>query len=280
MKYRLKSSLRTIQANLDNQNLILEFVQSFVTVFSKSTNGLVDLGFEITQKDQKELSFFYFTDDDITEEVFKQQIERVSQNFWSVIFIRKSPDENLPISFDNTSELFNFMEHLVTLETCFKKIGIRVAQNKWSISTTNNLLKALSFNDTNLEVPKQGADIITINNTSIPAYYLQSIVESKFTVQKIFNRQVESFTPILSIDYKTEKEKIIYKIEKSNLKDALDDLGKLVIDSQKLKKVSLFKGHLSQSKNSFQLMLISHADYSVELARLRHAILNFLDEIN
>jgi hypothetical protein len=62
IKYRLQTDVRTISVSQSNAPLILELCQTFTNYFTAS-NGL-NLGLEVVERENTQVSFFYFTDED------------------------------------------------------------------------------------------------------------------------------------------------------------------------------------------------------------------------
>jgi len=81
IKYRFQTEIKTISINRDNQALILELSQTFTNYFT-TQNGL-NLGFEIVERDNDTISFFYFTDENINEVEFLERLKRTEQNLWN-----------------------------------------------------------------------------------------------------------------------------------------------------------------------------------------------------
>lgn len=153
IKYRFQTEIRKISVSLGNAPLILELCQTFTNYFTVN-NGL-NLGFEIVERNKNEVSFFYFTDEDISEEVFYEQLAKTEQRLWSLLSTSPKEQylalgESTNVS-DRNGATINIVDGISALLGTFFRIGIRVACGKWKGKDTESLLNAISFNDNEVE---------------------------------------------------------------------------------------------------------------------------------
>lgn len=151
IKYRFQTSVQTISVSQGNAPLILELCQTFTNYFTVS-NGL-NLGFEIVERDKTKVSFFYFTDEDISEETFHERLAQTEQSLWDLLSI--GSEEQLfdlkgstgtALSTAKESAIINAVDAVTALLGTFFRVGTRVALGKWKEADTAALLNAIPFN--------------------------------------------------------------------------------------------------------------------------------------
>ncbi len=156
IKYRFQTELRTISVSQGNAPLILDLCQTFTNYFTAS-NGL-SLGFEIVERDKTKVSFFYFTDEDISEAGFAQRLAQTEQRLWNLL--SSSSDEQFLIfegangaelRTSKESAVINAVDGISALLGTFFRVGARIALGTWKEADTKALLGGIRFNEDGAE---------------------------------------------------------------------------------------------------------------------------------
>jgi uncharacterized protein YjbI with pentapeptide repeats len=193
IKYRFQTGIRTILIDGSNQPLIVEICQTFTNYFTAS-NGL-NLGFEIVERDRSKVSFFYFTDEDISGEEFLERLERTEARMWNLL--SANPDgrslgpegvSDITTSSKRKTSVINAVDVISALIGIFFRVGARVALGAWTVRDTKALLGGIRFNDI-------GADD--------RAESLHQVLANKYTGQTLFDlndEQNQLLPPIVGPD--------------------------------------------------------------------------------
>lgn len=153
IKYRFQTEIRTVSTQECNSPLIIELCQTFTNYFTVS-NGL-NLGFEVVERDATKVSFFYFTDEDISQATFLDRLAQTEKSLWSLLSINS--DEQL-LAFDDSGRIeqhsmvkesaaINAVDGITALIGTFFRVGARIAVGVWKEADTKALLSAIRFND-------------------------------------------------------------------------------------------------------------------------------------
>ena len=156
IKYRFQTDVKTIFISQGNASLILELCQTFSNYFTVS-NGY-NLGLEIIERNKNKISFFYFTDEDITETTFIEQLGVTEQQMWSLLSI-KPGDQYLEFRDPNRtkipnkseSTIINTIDGISALLGTFFRVGARIACGRWKETDTRALLEAIQFHNHYIE---------------------------------------------------------------------------------------------------------------------------------
>lgn len=156
IKYRFQTAVRTISVSLGNAPLIIEICQTFTNYFIGS-NGL-NLGFEIVERDKTNVSFFYFTDEDISEVDFLERLAETEQSLWNLLSIN-SGDQVLALqapigtalSASNENAIINAVDGISALLGTFFRVGTRIILGAWKEADSKALLDAIRFHDEGAE---------------------------------------------------------------------------------------------------------------------------------
>lgn len=122
IKYRFQTETKTIPADSHNQSLILEITQTFCNYFA-AKNGM-NLGFEIVSREKDKIRFFYFTDEDITEEEFFDRLKTTEQDLWDLLY-RSTSQQVIQ------SNQFDILDLKINLLGIFLKIGIGIKGDRF-----------------------------------------------------------------------------------------------------------------------------------------------------
>jgi hypothetical protein len=136
--------------------LVVELCQTFTNYFTAS-NGL-NLGFEIVERDKSKISFFYFTDEDISEIEFRERLAQTERQMWNLVATNpgeallqgeETPGATLALS--RQSALINAVDGVSALLGIFFRVGVRIAVGSWKEKDTRALMGAIRFNDEGAE---------------------------------------------------------------------------------------------------------------------------------
>jgi uncharacterized protein YjbI with pentapeptide repeats len=151
IKYRFQTIVQTISVSDGNASLILELCQTFTNYFTESSG--LNLGFEIVERDKTKVSFFYFTDEDISEAVFHERLAQTKDSLWDLLSIG-SEEELLSLEAPGDpaltpakeSAVINAVDAISALLGTFFRVGTRIALNRWTEADTAGLLNAIPLN--------------------------------------------------------------------------------------------------------------------------------------
>lgn len=167
IKYRNQTNPRTIHIKSSIQTLLFELVNTYSSFFGEH-NGF-NLGFEIIERAEDKITFFYFSDENIAEEVFLERLQKTEVDFWTiienpnvlynpqpVIECRDTPQKEQSLTIDKTpsDKLQKFVEEfpyakdlLINIASFFLKINVRITHNNLDDKDLNNLLQPIQFSD-------------------------------------------------------------------------------------------------------------------------------------
>ncbi len=176
IKYRFQTEVRTIVISQSNASLILEICQTFTNYFTVS-NGL-NLGFEVVERNKTGISFFYFTDENISEAIFLERLAKTEQHVLSLLSISsvdqvmalEAPPGGTVPSTSTKTAIINTVDGISALLGTFFRVGARIALGSWEKDDTKALLGAIRFND---------------NSTDAPAQLLHQVLVDKYTDESL-----------------------------------------------------------------------------------------------
>ncbi|MEM1119814.1 MAG: pentapeptide repeat-containing protein [Bacteroidota bacterium] len=144
-KYKVRTPLKTIKIGQRNQDVALEFAQSFANYFIRF-NGF-NLRVEVVSKRRDSMDIFYFSDEDITQEELCQQLSSTEGKFWNYTY----EDQQLPTRQD--AELLREIDNYVSKLSVITKIGLRQKVALWMESETKSVLDAITFARPSIDTP-------------------------------------------------------------------------------------------------------------------------------
>lgn len=169
IKYRFQSKVRAISVSDGNASLIIELCQTFTNYFTVS-NGL-NLGFEIVERTRSQVSFFYFTDEDLSEETFLSRLAQTEQSLWNLLAIRSDQHflasaamaSPAPLAVKRNA-LVDAVDGISALLGTFFRVGVRIACGSWKEADTKSLLGAIRFNDEGAELRAHSLHKVIVDN--------------------------------------------------------------------------------------------------------------------
>lgn|GEM_PF-3757346 len=131
IKYRNVSPDFTYDLKKQHRQFVLSIGGSFANYFSQ-TNGF-NLGIEVRHKTQKEVTLFYYSDEDIDNEKFVELLLATSKKAFQLL----DPDYDI-----QKDEEYNFC---VDVDGTFSKVMRQLKQNDWAMDNSRSLLQTIFF---------------------------------------------------------------------------------------------------------------------------------------
>ncbi|SOD03475.1 CHAT domain-containing protein [bacterium JGI 053] len=157
IKYRLQTPVRTVLAEEGNAPLVVELCQTFANYFTGS-QGL-NLGVEIVARDQTRASFFYYSDEDISEAEFLERLAQAERGLWNLLTLGSheqvlalASGDGAGVPAASESAVINAVDGLSALLGTFFRVGARIALGRWREDDTRALLGAIRFNETGFDL--------------------------------------------------------------------------------------------------------------------------------
>jgi uncharacterized protein YjbI with pentapeptide repeats len=151
IKYRVQTPVRTVPVEEGNAPLVVELCQTFANYFSAS-HGL-NLGVEIVSRDRTRVSFFYYTDEDVSEAEFLERLAQAERGLWNLLSAGSpAPAPALPgpggeAAVRDENAVINAVDGLSAMLGTFFRVGARIAMGRWRETDTRALLGAIRFNE-------------------------------------------------------------------------------------------------------------------------------------
>lgn len=151
IKYRVQTPLRTVPVEEGNAPLVVELCQTFANYFSAS-HGL-SLGVEIVTRDRTRVSFFYYTDEDVSEAEFLDRLAQTERGLWNLLAagppapVLALPGPGGEAPGRDESVVINAVDGLSAMLGTFFRVGARIAIGRWRETDTRALLGAIRFNE-------------------------------------------------------------------------------------------------------------------------------------
>jgi hypothetical protein len=157
IKYRHQTGVRTVFIGHGNAPLVVELCQTFTSYFTAS-NGL-NLGFEIVERDRTKVSFFYFTDENVSEVDFLERLAQAERSLWNLLstgpgeqaLAGESVDAALSPGAQGGNVLIAAVDGMSALFGTLFRAGVRYALGAWTESDTRALLNTIRFNEEGAE---------------------------------------------------------------------------------------------------------------------------------
>lgn len=183
IKYRHQTEPKTFYSKNKIQRLVIELERTFTKYFIDH-NG-INLGFEIIERTDEKVSFFFFSDENISDEEFRNKLEKTNSVMGDYLFnpelIINSIEENEGSEKKN-SEKGLYLKELYTDLAAFN-IKIKLNLEHGTISQ-KDILKLLSASMINSE--KVHIDINNYINNTINKYSQNQLlsINSKQSIKK------------------------------------------------------------------------------------------------
>ncbi|MBB6370018.1 hypothetical protein [Chryseobacterium shigense] len=137
-KYSCRTEDFIIETSEANQNFILDLTNVFCNYFKliESTN----LGVEIVEQKKDFVRYYYFTDEKLELEEFYIRIQKNEIKIWETLNNLSAIVKTAIVS-QNTE----LLDCLIELDSWWKKLGLRIIQNKMNKYEVSNVLNSISI---------------------------------------------------------------------------------------------------------------------------------------
>ncbi len=184
LKYLHQTATRTIFINGNLQGLVVELMNTYSNFFIEH-NGF-NLGFEILERDDKKIEYFYFSDEpNLTKEQFEERLGKTEAEIWTIVqnpeivetaqtkIISNSQNadkkENISKTPMRTEQSFvdKFLyakDLVVNIMSSFFKIGSRISHNKISQAELKKILNTIHFQNSGIKLDEQVVFQVINNN--------------------------------------------------------------------------------------------------------------------
>lgn len=173
IKYRRVSPDYIFDIKSEHHHFILSLGGTFSNYFTKY-NGF-NLGVEVRSKTSKKITIFYYTDEDVDEDLFLQILEQTSEKVSSLFqnnhTINPEKDEELNLYIDIYSNLM--------------KISNQIRLGKWNISDSSKILKPIIFS------PKISIDAKDLHSNIRNLIPIEQAEEIKINISSTLNNYGE-----------------------------------------------------------------------------------------
>ncbi len=230
-KYYCQTETFTINANNASQELILSLAKIFCNYFELSENK--NLGIEIVERTKNKISYFYFTDEEITSREFAERLNFNEFNIWhtfsNLTIYKKSKIEDIEsqLLLDEISSFFNKLGTIANHKS-FKEDEMLSALNSASVKydETNNIIiqgkTFLNFEGLTESLRNYSTNLLKLNPISQYKTVIEMNITNNFTGKTTIERFIntESYFENNNIE---EKEKEIIIKELKEIHNELDE---------------------------------------------------------
>lgn len=137
IKYRYQTPVRKLKTNRENGYIIEELTRSFTSFLSNASQK--NIGVEIVERTSTTVSFFYFSDESFTTEVFEELFTEGQQTYFDII-----NSKNL-VKYGDVSRKnqLNILQSKATQNAVFSKIVSQMSQGEWRLSDSEAFCESL-----------------------------------------------------------------------------------------------------------------------------------------
>ena len=146
IKYRLQTDLITHITGSLNQKLIEDMANTFINFFTK--HNRINLGFEITERSANKISYFYFSDENISHEEFIKYLKYTEEDIWSLIKNeqpKRKINENLAVIASDDNRYFNYTK--ASLVSIFYQFQLGLEYGETLPNDLEKVMGAIRFSD-------------------------------------------------------------------------------------------------------------------------------------
>lgn len=138
IKYRWQTDPKTIRIDAENNYIIQEFANSFAVFLSKWEN--VNFGIELLEKTSTELTFFYFSDQDLGNEFYETFYH--AQEMYLGLLANSLPTPEVDMQ---KEEIINFLRTRLSQNSILIQARLQHENQKWNESDTQALIESLTL---------------------------------------------------------------------------------------------------------------------------------------
>lgn len=147
LKYRHTTQNITIRSNDLTQRLMEDMANTFVNFFTK--HNRYNLGFQVVEKKENLITYFYFSDEDISDEEFLSYLRYTENDMWDRIKNESLNARNftqINAMADNANAL---QSHFLRADfaSLFYKMGVAYSTGEMTDTQINQILSTVHFNE-------------------------------------------------------------------------------------------------------------------------------------
>ncbi len=157
LKYRVSSEMKTILLTDENQELLLELTEVFSRYFSGENH--MNFGIQIYERTPTQITFFYFSNDDISREIFEGLINSTEPRFWNLIKNQQQSVTNSTLP----DKILKATDTLIDIASIFLKLTSRLPLGKISEAEINKILQSINVNN-QPSINARNVINLTVNN--------------------------------------------------------------------------------------------------------------------
>ncbi|PTT76542.1 MULTISPECIES: pentapeptide repeat-containing protein [unclassified Chryseobacterium] len=139
IKYRWQTPAKTLKTNLKNGLIIEELVRSFAAFFTNDAQKV--LGVEILDRTAYEITFFYFSDENMSGEEISDTFIDVQEKFFGIM------SNYYPVHQETLSEKdqLNIFQTKLSQNSTLIKILSEIQRSNWNLPDSESLLQSLTL---------------------------------------------------------------------------------------------------------------------------------------
>jgi len=233
-KYYCQTEIFTINANNASQELILSLSKIFCNYFKLSENK--NLGVEIVERTKNKIRYFYFSDEEITNQEFVERLNFNEYSIWhtfsNLTTYTKSLIEDIEsqLLLDEISSFFNKLGTIANHKS-FKENEMLNALNSISVKydgTNNKIIQGktfLNFEGLTESLRNYSANLLKLNPISQYKNAIEMNITNNFTGKTTIERFVNAESYFENNSIEENKKEIIIK-EFNEIKNEPDEQKK------------------------------------------------------
>lgn len=233
LKYRVQTAPRIIEVGKKNQNLVIEFVFTFIRFFNIHEGK--NLGVEIISKTANTIKFFYYSDQLIEEKEFEEILMDAEKRFW---LLGSNTDSHLPML---NSIIYNEAELLISKISILMKIQLK--DTIWNLEDTTALINSIGSNQNTISSADLHLDFKREDRATSTVMFINNfhnnapIIDSNFIINRIENYSDYSSHNVPKEEIEALKQSLInaFKHEGNSLKIELEKIVKNEISNVSIK---------------------------------------------
>ena len=157
IKYRYQTEIKEISIDKECHDLILTMTQVFSNYFSVQ-NG-TNLGVEIVDRSQNTIRYFYFSDENIEEDIFYDRLQQTEKQLWNLLQTGHHNPHSGQLTPIEQEKTINSVDTYAGLFRVFMGVGVRALLGRWTKNKTTALIDSVNFNQQQPAVTH-----VTVNN--------------------------------------------------------------------------------------------------------------------
>lgn len=165
LKYFNQTPIRTVRVNKLNQNLVQDICNTFSKYFSSSTN--YTLGVEIVERNEKEIKYFYYSDEAISNSTFIEMLKEEEFNMWALLYVGDQLIERSTKKKSLRDKALAGTDIVIDLASILLKVTARIAMLNFDKNEIQNILNSASLDSNSNSIKVNEIKHLKINQTII-----------------------------------------------------------------------------------------------------------------